>query len=176
MKIRRFLNGLKSGISAKLVHFMLTQYAEVVRRALAIEQYTANFMSYLSSQEGRKQPQPYGGSKGNDIRRKFQKTQLQGQGVKGSRLLIAGFAGSSTQRSLVERTTKHVFGSPGHMKKDCPKLATVPTQRPLIKGRAYALNTQEAEDPQEDVLTSEHQQTPQQESLDKPLDHPYCLS
>lgn len=71
-RTRKFLHGLRSGISSKLVPLLLTQYSDIVKRALVVEQYTKDFRKTL---EGKKRPRPFEGYKERNVGRNLQKNQ-----------------------------------------------------------------------------------------------------
>lgn len=139
---------------------MLAQYADVVKRALAIEQHTENF---LKSHEGKKHPRLVEDFKGRNVGRNFQRNQPRAPGVRPqleqAKTTGCKFCGKNHPGKLYWRKTGacYIYGSMNHQKKDCLKLVTASAPKPLIQGRAFALTQQEPQTSQE-VLAGKPQQ------------------
>lgn len=65
-RARKFLHGLRPGIRIRLAHLLLTQYSNIVNRALVVEQDSEDFKE---SQESKKRHRPFEAQNGRNFGR-----------------------------------------------------------------------------------------------------------
>ena len=110
-KVRRFLRGLRPPIHDQLVVLMLTEYRDVVNRALVIERcFVERQRLFERRNEKRGGVRPQGG--GGFVKKK----KVQG-GQQGNQVVCS----KCTKKGHIGQNCKNCFncGQPGHMSREC---------------------------------------------------------